>query len=219
MRTASCIAAALGAGGVGTQHALAFSVTPGAPAHSVGTTGAGNSGSCSFCSVTTSPEVHASTFAKSRVITRGALGVSYPQTPARGSRGTLSMAQGEMAEASTVSFLNGEQTPFEALPDEISTENPLRVVIAGGGVGGLLAAKYMKMQGFDVRRCSKKWIKIQYTYNSIPYGRQRLSLYVCSVSTMGKRLLMLRDEGYGDHVLLFRGYTGGAGISVLMSCK
>lgn len=36
------------------------------------------------------------------------------------------------------------------LPDEITPENPLRVVIAGGGVGGLLAAKYLKMQGHDV---------------------------------------------------------------------
>lgn len=36
------------------------------------------------------------------------------------------------------------------LPDEISADNPLRVVIAGGGVGGLLAAKYLKMQGHDV---------------------------------------------------------------------
>lgn len=38
----------------------------------------------------------------------------------------------------------------QQLPDEISAENPLRVVIAGGGVGGLLSAKYLKMQGYDV---------------------------------------------------------------------
>ncbi|CAM9747975.1 unnamed protein product [Discosporangium mesarthrocarpum] len=35
-------------------------------------------------------------------------------------------------------------------PDAISAEHPLRVVVAGGGVGGLLSAKYLKMQGFDV---------------------------------------------------------------------
>ena len=38
----------------------------------------------------------------------------------------------------------------QRLPDELSSEHPLRVVIAGGGVGGLLAAKYLKMQGYDV---------------------------------------------------------------------
>ena len=43
-----------------------------------------------------------------------------------------------------------EGTQQQKLPDEISAENPLRVVIAGGGVGGLLSAKYMKMQGYDV---------------------------------------------------------------------
>ncbi|CAM9118834.1 unnamed protein product, partial [Phaeothamnion confervicola] len=35
-------------------------------------------------------------------------------------------------------------------PDEISKEHPLRVIVSGAGVGGLLAAKYMKQQGFDV---------------------------------------------------------------------
>lgn len=40
-------------------------------------------------------------------------------------------------------------------PDEISAQHPLRVVIAGGGVGGLLAAKYLKMQGYDVSSLTK----------------------------------------------------------------
>lgn len=45
---------------------------------------------------------------------------------------------------------HAQPTEPEILPNTISTENPLRVVIAGGGVGGLLSAKYLKMQGFDV---------------------------------------------------------------------
>lgn len=51
------------------------------------------------------------------------------------------------AEPSAVAWDMG--APVQ-LPDEITPENPLRVVIAGGGVGGLLSAKYLKMQGFDV---------------------------------------------------------------------
>lgn len=43
-----------------------------------------------------------------------------------------------------------DSTMPRELPDEITAENPLRVVIAGGGVGGLLTAKYLKMQGYDV---------------------------------------------------------------------
>ena len=35
-------------------------------------------------------------------------------------------------------------------PDEISAEHPLKVILSGGGVGGLLAAKYLKESGFDV---------------------------------------------------------------------
>jgi zeaxanthin epoxidase len=35
-------------------------------------------------------------------------------------------------------------------PDEISEANPLRVILSGGGVGGLMAAKYLKQSGFDV---------------------------------------------------------------------
>lgn len=60
--------------------------------------------------------------------------------------GATAAAGGETAAKSP--WLDGSM-PRE-LPDEISVENPLRVVIAGGGVGGLLAAKYLKMQGHDV---------------------------------------------------------------------
>jgi NADPH-dependent 2,4-dienoyl-CoA reductase/sulfur reductase-like enzyme len=35
-------------------------------------------------------------------------------------------------------------------PDAISPEAPLKVILAGGGVGGLVAAKYLKQSGFDV---------------------------------------------------------------------
>lgn len=63
---------------------------------------------------------------------------------------TAASAAGAGAGAKTVPWA-GDVTKPGKLPDEISAENPLRVVIAGGGVGGLLAAKYMKMQGYDVR--------------------------------------------------------------------
>lgn len=57
--------------------------------------------------------------------------------------------------ATAVSTLTGETGAPTVLPDEITAENPLRVVIAGGGVGGLLAAKYLKMQGHDVKVVEK----------------------------------------------------------------
>ncbi|CAM9835035.1 unnamed protein product, partial [Chrysoparadoxa australica] len=38
----------------------------------------------------------------------------------------------------------------EAKPQEINEESPLKVVIAGGGVGGLMSAAYMQKEGFDV---------------------------------------------------------------------
>lgn len=65
--------------------------------------------------------------------------------------GVLSMAAAAAEGGKTAAkapWLDG--TMPRKLPDEISAENPLRVVIAGGGVGGLLAAKYLKMQGHDV---------------------------------------------------------------------
>ena len=63
------------------------------------------------------------------------------------SMGTAAAAAGG-GTAAKAPWLDG--TMPRDLPDEISAENPLRVVIAGGGVGGLLAAKYLKMQGHDV---------------------------------------------------------------------
>jgi len=36
------------------------------------------------------------------------------------------------------------------VPDEISVENPLKIAIAGGGVGGLIAAIALEKKGFDV---------------------------------------------------------------------
>jgi zeaxanthin epoxidase len=37
-----------------------------------------------------------------------------------------------------------------AVADKVDGANPLKVIIAGGGVGGLLAARYMQIKGFDV---------------------------------------------------------------------
>lgn len=62
-----------------------------------------------------------------------------------------------------------EGTQQQKLPDEISAENPLRVVIAGGGVGGLLSAKYLKMQGYDV---------------SLPYVFRKIDIIILSVRTL-----------------------------------
>eukprot|EP00752_Nemacystus_decipiens_P002003 g1924.t1 len=65
--------------------------------------------------------------------------------------GATSAAAG--GKAAKAPWLDG--TMPRELPDEITAENPLRVVIAGGGVGGLLAAKYLKMQGHDVKVIEK----------------------------------------------------------------
>lgn len=144
MRTAACVAAAavLSRGGLapGTQ-ALVFR-TP-APAH----TRAAGSSSCrqhqrgSFCSGIES---------SAAVGNVGALRSTAEKDNNRvSSLGATAAAGGETAAKAP--WLDG--TMPRDLPDEISAENPLRVVIAGGGVGGLLAAKYLKMQGHDVSVC------------------------------------------------------------------
>lgn len=69
--------------------------------------------------------------------------------------------------ATAVSTLTGETGAPTVLPDEITAENPLRVVIAGGGVGGLLAAKYLKMQGHDVSMRTKLSVVRRCLTNSV----------------------------------------------------
>ncbi|CAN0036712.1 unnamed protein product [Ectocarpus sp. 4 AP-2014] len=64
-------------------------------------------------------------------------------------------AAGEQEAAAAGKLPWVDSTLPRELPDEISAENPLRVVIAGGGVGGLLTAKYLKMQGYDVKVIEK----------------------------------------------------------------
>ena len=139
MRTAACVAAAvLSSGGLapGTQ-ALVFRAPASTHAR------AGTSGSCrqqqqrgSFCSGIESSAAVAGV---------GSLRSSEKENSRVTALGATAAAGGETAKAP---WLDG--TMPRELPDEISAENPLRVVIAGGGVGGLLAAKYLKMQGHDV---------------------------------------------------------------------
>ncbi len=45
---------------------------------------------------------------------------------------------------------NGDAHERVVVPDEITPDNPLNVRIAGGGIGGLVAAKYMKQFGINV---------------------------------------------------------------------
>lgn len=91
------------------------------------------------------------------------------------------------ATEAKVESLDGS-TP-EKLPDEISADHPLRVVIAGGGVGGLLSAKYLKMQGYDVSlslvRCDTYMMILLRTR----YTAQLL--YCCTSTGCGCRALLL----------------------------
>lgn len=139
MRTAACVAAAvLGSGGlVPGGQALVFR-TP-APAHAR----AAGSSSCrqqqrgSFCSGIESSATVGSV---------NSLRSSSTKDNKVSALGAAAAAGGETSAKAP--WLDG--TMPRKLPDEISVDNPLRVVIAGGGVGGLLAAKYLKMQGHDV---------------------------------------------------------------------
>lgn len=78
----------------------------------------------------------------------GALSSAGVVSAATRGHGALSMAEATSTATQPLPWIDG--TLPRDLPDEISKENPLRVVIAGGGVGGLLSAKYLKMQGYDV---------------------------------------------------------------------
>lgn len=132
MRRAACVAAAVVLGGA---QALVFRTA--APAQS-----AAGGGSCR--------EQRGSICGSVESCARGHVG-SLSRGGTRRDGAVLSMgtaaAAGDKAEAKAP-WLDG--TMPRELPDEISAENPLRVVIAGGGVGGLLAAKYLKMHGHDV---------------------------------------------------------------------
>lgn len=142
MRKAACIAAVIGSTGMGAQ-----ALTLRAKSSTVGNHN-GLDGSMVRYQGGWSPvganafEALTSTLQPSRDM--GCDGISSSE---RASRGGMSMSATASAPPS---WITGDQAPPKRLPDEISAENPLRVVIAGGGVGGLLAAKYMKMQGYDV---------------------------------------------------------------------
>lgn len=134
MRATACIAAVIGT--------TSLSGTPGAQAFAppISSRTAGSATSChhsqrgSFCSVS----------AKNA----GALSNAGTAPAASRGHGALAMAAATSAATKDLPWMDG--TLPRDLPDEISKENPLRVVIAGGGVGGLLSAKYLKMQGYDV---------------------------------------------------------------------
>ncbi len=134
MRRAACVAAAVSV--LGGAQALVFR-TP-APARSAAGGGSCREQRSSFCGC-----VESSARGGVESLCRG----SARRDGAVLSMGTAAAAAGDKA-AAKAPWLDG--TMPRELPDEISAENPLRVVIAGGGVGGLLAAKYLKMQGHDV---------------------------------------------------------------------
>lgn len=147
MRASTCLAAAVistAAGGV-APGALAFH----APAPARGSSNCGQQGaSGAFCRGSSSGSSGSVTAPGARdVITKGVSSVWGDASARRRGVEALSMSTATKAEKKAP-WLDGD-TPSK-LPDEISAENPLRVVIAGGGVGGLLAAKYLKMQGYDV---------------------------------------------------------------------
>lgn len=134
MRATACFAAVIGTTSLtSTPGAQAF-----APPISVRTAGSATSSNHGqrgpFCSVA----------AKNA----GALSNAGAVPAAARGHGALAMAAATSAATKDLPWTDG--TLPRDLPDEISKENPLRVVIAGGGVGGLLSAKYLKMQGYDV---------------------------------------------------------------------
>ncbi|CAN0501490.1 unnamed protein product [Laminaria digitata] len=146
MRATACLAAAV-IGGAGSLAPGAQALSFAAPARArTGTDCQRQRGS--FCSGV-----------DSAAATTGALSASAA-APSRGwaARGAKQQRQQQqqqglaMSAATTTEqklpWLDSDQP--QSLPDEISAEHPLRVVIAGGGVGGLLSAKYLKMQGYDV---------------------------------------------------------------------
>eukprot|EP00904_Undaria_pinnatifida_P002278 jgi/Undpi1/12050/HiC_scaffold_4.g01749.m1 len=146
MRATACLAAAVLGGAPPGAQALSFA----APARGRAGTGCQHQQG-SFCSGVSGAASAA---------TVGALSGSTP-VPSRGwapaaSRGAKQQQGLAMSVAPVeqkLPWLDSDQP--QQLPDEISAENPLRVVIAGGGVGGLLSAKYLKMQGYDVKVIEK----------------------------------------------------------------
>eukprot|EP00611_Tribonema_gayanum_P021375 TRINITY_DN4093_c0_g1_i1.p1 TRINITY_DN4093_c0_g1~~TRINITY_DN4093_c0_g1_i1.p1 ORF type:complete len:435 (-),score=55.08 TRINITY_DN4093_c0_g1_i1:861-2165(-) len=101
---------------------------------------------CLSCSEAFAP--HAGSCTTSR---RAQLTVAAGAAPSR-SVGVSAARRGARRAGATISMGAGAVTADAAYapPDAITPEHPLRVILAGGGVGGLLAAKYLKQSGFDV---------------------------------------------------------------------
>ncbi|KAG5182534.1 zeaxanthin epoxidase chloroplast precursor [Tribonema minus] len=101
---------------------------------------------CLSCSEAFAP--HAGSCTTSR---RAQLTVAAGAAPSR-SVGVSAARRGARRAGATISMGAGAATADAAYapPDAITPEHPLRVILAGGGVGGLLAAKYLKQSGFDV---------------------------------------------------------------------
>lgn len=143
MRAAACIAAVIGSTSMGAQ-ALTLRARSHPQTQYHGDPGSGEYRQRGwFGGSVRAPEVPASAVSSSGVV-RG----EARKSQAKSTRASRPLS---MSAATLVSppWVDEDQKP-DRLPNEITPENPLRVVIAGGGVGGLLAAKYMKMQGFDV---------------------------------------------------------------------
>lgn len=146
MRKAACIAAVIGSSGIGVQ-ALAFRGRSHTQTQHSGGIGSGlHYPQGWYGAGMSTPDAHASERPSPSGVHCSTLRKSSPAST-RTAPGILSMSAVTAAPPSSVA---GDVAPPENLPDMISAENPLRVVIAGGGVGGLLAAKYMKMQGYNV---------------------------------------------------------------------
>lgn len=142
MRTAACIAAVIGSTGMGAQ-ALTLRAKSSTVGNHYGWDGSmAHHQRGSSTTGAKALEALTSTLQPSRGV-----GCDGTRSSERASRGGMSMSATASAPPS---WITSDQAPPNRLPDEITAENPLRVVIAGGGVGGLLAAKYMKMQGYDV---------------------------------------------------------------------
>lgn len=168
MRASACLAAAV-FGGAGSLAPGAQALSFGAPARARTGTGCQHQGG-SFCSGVST--------ASASGVTAGTLSESAT-SPSRGwaARGSKQQQQGlAMSAAVTEKKLPWlEGTQQQKLPDEISAEHPLRVVIAGGGVGGLLSAKYLKMQGYDVS-LPYDFLKIDIKYSRyVPCGTYTLN--------------------------------------------
>lgn len=189
MRASACLAAAV-FGGAGSLAPGAQALSFGAPARARTGTGCQHQQG-SFCSGVST--------ASASGVTTGTLSESAT-SPSRGwgARGSKQQQQQGLAMSAAVTekklpWLEGTQQ--QKLPDEISAENPLRVVIAGGGVGGLLSAKYLKMQGYDVKVIEKT--------NAFRRFGGPIQLASNALST-----IQAIDAGFFDRIMEYFTFTG-----------